>query len=102
MGYFLGIGRAGGAVLVLGTAVGALVGRGDPARRRAARFRAADHFIAVVAPMVRTRAHLAAVVVSVAGGLVFAGLPWGAGLLVAAALALLAGALTEIRAERTS
>jgi predicted branched-subunit amino acid permease len=55
-------------------------------------------FISLAAPMLKTRAHGIAAAVSIVAGLALAGMPWGTGLLVAAGLALLAGALAEGRA----
>ncbi|RVV97815.1 branched-chain amino acid ABC transporter permease [Mesobaculum littorinae] len=57
-------------------------------------------FIALVAPLVRTVAHAAAVAVSAVSALAFAGLPAGTGLLLAAALAMATGALVETAQER--
>jgi predicted branched-subunit amino acid permease len=52
-------------------------------------------FLAMVGPMLRTLAHVAACFVSVVGALVFQFLPYGTGLLVAALLAMLTGAWVE-------
>ena len=52
-------------------------------------------FLALVSPMLRTRADLAAAVVSAGGTLALIGLPYGTGLLVAAGLAMTAGVLVE-------
>jgi len=64
-------------------------------------------FIALIAPGLRTLAHLVAALVAVAMGLALAGLPWNLGLLAAALLAMAAGAEVErcgfarpLRAER--
>ncbi|MDP5305902.1 AzlC family ABC transporter permease [Paracoccus spongiarum] len=57
-------------------------------------------FLAMIAPMLRTVAHLVACFVAVAGALAFAGLPSGLGLLIAAPIGMVAGALVEARAER--
>lgn len=54
-------------------------------------------FAALVGPMLRTGAHAVAAAVSVAGTLALSGLPWNAGLLVAALLAMAAGAAVERR-----
>jgi hypothetical protein len=54
----------------------------------------------MVAPMLRTVAHVAAAGVSVAGALVLAGLPAGTGLLVAALAAMATGAAVERAMER--
>jgi len=52
-------------------------------------------FLAMVGPMLRSRADVAAAVVSVLGTLALIRLPYGTGLLVAAALAMAAGVLVE-------
>jgi predicted branched-subunit amino acid permease len=57
-------------------------------------------FLAMVAPMLRTVAHVAAAGVSVAGALVLAGMPAGTGLLVAALAAMVTGATVERATER--
>ena len=54
-------------------------------------------FLALVGPMLKSRAHVAAAFVSVAGALAFAWLPWNLGLIVAAILAMAAGAEVERR-----
>jgi hypothetical protein len=50
--------------------------------------------------MLRSLAHVAAAMTSVLLALLLAGLPYGAGLLVAAAGAMIVGAGTEIAMER--
>jgi predicted branched-subunit amino acid permease len=57
-------------------------------------------FLAMVAPMLRTVAHVAAAGVSVVGALVLAGMPAGTGLLVAALAAMVTGAAVERAMER--
>ncbi|MGL4312208.1 MAG: AzlC family ABC transporter permease [Paracoccaceae bacterium] len=52
-------------------------------------------FLAMIAPMLRTPAHLAACFVAILGSLVFAGLPSGLGLLIASPLGMAVGALVE-------
>ena len=59
-------------------------------------------FIALFAPMVRTLAHLAAVLVSITGTLLLSGVPYSLGLLIAATLAMLAGAQVELWHTRRS
>ena len=53
-------------------------------------------FLAIVAPMLKTLAHVAAAVTSIVVALLLAGLPYGLGLIIAALLALIAGAQTEV------
>lgn len=55
-------------------------------------------FMALVGPMLKTRAHVAAAFVSVVAALAFAWVPWNLGLIIAATLALLTGAEVERRA----
>lgn len=81
------------------TLFGALVGQAIPPEF-ALDFAVPITFLAMIAPMVRTLAHLAAAVTSVVLALVFAGLPYGAGLLVAAAGAMAVGAGVEVAMER--
>ena len=57
-------------------------------------------FLALVAPMVKSLAHLAATCVSMSVALALIHLPSGTGLLIAAAAAMLTGALVEIWLER--
>lgn len=56
-------------------------------------------FLALMAPMLRTRAHLIAAFVSVLVSLLAAGLPYSLGLLVAGVLAMMAGARAEVYFE---
>ncbi|MBP7001569.1 AzlC family ABC transporter permease [Amaricoccus sp.] len=78
------------------TVAGALIGSGLPAAL-ALDFAVPIAFIALFAPALRSLPHLAAALVSVVVALLLAGLPYGIGLLVAATLAMLAGALVELR-----
>jgi predicted branched-subunit amino acid permease len=57
-------------------------------------------FLAMVSPMLKSRAHVAAAAVSVSVALALVGLPSGMGLLVAAAAAMVTGALVESWDER--
>lgn len=57
-------------------------------------------FIALIGPMLRTLAHVAAAFVSVVGALAFAFLPYNLGLLLAALAAMGAGAAVEIWLQR--
>ena len=57
-------------------------------------------FLAMIAPMLRTPAHLAACFVAILGSLVFAGLPSGLGLLIASPLGMATGAIVEAWSER--
>lgn len=74
--------------------LGATVGRAIP-EGIALDFAMPITFLAMIAPMLRTPAHLAACFVAILGSLVFAGLPSGLGLLIASPLGMAAGALVE-------
>lgn len=74
--------------------VGATVGRAIP-DDIALDFAMPITFLAMIAPMLRTPAHLAACFVAILGSLLFAGLPSGLGLLIASPLGMAVGALVE-------
>ena len=57
-------------------------------------------FLAMVAPMLRTPAHLVAAFVSVVVSLLAAGVPYSLGLIIAGICAMVAGAHTEVMLER--
>jgi 4-azaleucine resistance transporter AzlC len=76
------------------TIAGALVGRAIP-EGYALDFAVPIAFLAMTAPMLRTGAHWAAATVGVAVTLALHGLPYGTGLLVGAALGMIAGAVVE-------
>lgn len=78
---------------------GAMIGRALPPEY-ALDFALPITFLAMVAPMLRSVPHLVAAGVSIALSLVLAGMPYGTGLLVAASVAMAAGALTERWQER--
>ncbi|MTE02002.1 branched-chain amino acid ABC transporter permease [Paracoccus sp. YIM 132242] len=79
--------------------VGATVGRAIP-DDIALDFAMPITFLAMIAPMLRTPAHLAACFVAVLGSLVLAGLPSGLGLLIASPLGMAAGAAVEVWSGR--
>ena len=56
-------------------------------------------FLAMIAPMLRTTAHLAACFVAITAALLLAWLPSGLGLLIAAPLGMATGAIVEARTE---
>ena len=76
------------------TVIGALLGGSIP-DSLALDFAVPITFLALIAPMLRTRAHVAAALVSVTVALVLAFLPYNLGLLVAALLAMTTGAEVE-------
>ena len=98
MAYFFGSATPIAPCWVAATAVGAIVGEAIP-ESLALDFALPITFIALVAPMLKTLAHVAAAAVSVVVALILAGLPAGTGLLIAAACAMLTGALVETWAE---
>lgn len=79
----------------LSTWLGALVGQRIPPEF-ALDFALPITFIALIAPMLRTAAHVAAAGTSVLLALMLAWMPWNAGLLVAAAVAMMVGARVEL------
>jgi predicted branched-subunit amino acid permease len=81
------------------TVAGALLGREIPPGF-ALDFALPITFIAILAPMLRTLAHVAAALTSIVATLALSFLPYNTGLLVAAALAMAAGARTELWLER--
>ena len=78
---------------------GALVGEAIP-EDYALDFAVPITFLAICAPMLRSIPHVVAAAVSILAALLFAGLPYGSGLLVAGVLAMAAGAGTELMLER--
>lgn len=78
------------------TLTGALVGQAIPPAL-SLEFAAPICFIALIGPMLRTLPHLVTAAVAVLGAILFSGLPTGVGLIVAAFVAMLAGAETERR-----
>jgi predicted branched-subunit amino acid permease len=79
---------------IISTIVGALAGRAIPADY-ALDFAVPITFLAMTAPMLRTRAHWVAATVAVGVTLALHAMPYGTGLLVAAALGMAAGAAVE-------
>lgn len=78
------------------TLAGALLGQTIPPEF-ALDFAVPIAFLAIVAPMLRTLAHVAAALTSLTLGLVLAFLPYSSGLLIAAAVAMVVGAEVERR-----
>ncbi len=83
----------------LATWVGAVFGKAIPPEY-ALDFAVPIAFLAMVAPMLRTLAHVVAAVTSVALALALSGLPYNSGLLFAAVGAMCAGAMVETWSER--
>jgi predicted branched-subunit amino acid permease len=99
MAYFFGTALPVWVAWYLSTLAGALIGRGVP-DSWALDFALPVAFLAILAPMVRTLAHLVAALVSLAASLALAVLPFNTELLVAAVLAMMAGAEVERRRGR--
>lgn len=57
-------------------------------------------FIALTAPLLRSTAHVVAALVSIVAAIGFAWVPWSLGIIVAAVLAMVAGAQTELWLKR--
>jgi len=96
--YFFGVATPIAPIWMGMTLVGALVGQAIP-EAWALDFIMPIMFLAMVAPMVKSLAHVAAACVSVAVALALVNLPSGTGLLIAAGAAMLTGALVEIWQE---
>ncbi len=78
------------------TLAGALLGQGIPPEY-ALDFAVPITFLALIAPMLKTFAHVSAAAVSIVAALAFAWMPYNSGLLVAATLAMMVGAEIERR-----
>lgn len=94
--YFFGVMTPLAPVWYAATLAGGLAGAAIPAGF-ALDFALPITFLALVAPAVRTLAHLAAAFVSVVVALLAAGLPPGMGILLAGLMGMLAGAEVERR-----
>lgn len=81
------------------TLVGAVMGASIP-ESWALDFALPIAFLAMIAPMLRTTAHLVAALVSIVTAILAAGLPYNSGLLIAGLAAMMAGARTEVWLER--
>lgn len=96
MAYYLGVAMSICPVWYLATWGGAVLGTAIPAGLPID-FAVPITFLALIVPMLRSAAHVAAALVSIIGVLVFAFLPFNLGLLVAALLAMMTGAEVERR-----
>ena len=99
LAYFFGAALAMCAPWVIASVLGYTLGKAIPPEL-ALDFAVPITFLAMIGPMLRTLAHVAAALVSIIGALVFSFLPSGMGLLVAAPLAMGTGALVEVWSER--
>lgn len=97
--YFLGTATPITPLWVIMTLVGILAGTAIP-DAWALDFIMPIMFLAMVAPMLKSIAHVAAAMASIIVALVLSGMPSGTGLLVAAAVAMLTGAAVETWMEK--
>ncbi len=97
--FFLGVAAPVAPLWYVATWVGATLGATVP-EAWALDFALPITFIALLGPLLRTVPNIAAALVSAAMALVLRGLPPGIGLILAAACALVTGALVEIWLER--
>ncbi|MEM1361875.1 MAG: AzlC family ABC transporter permease [Pseudomonadota bacterium] len=99
LAYYAGTAALSTPAWYVMTLAGALIG-GKLPHSMALDFALPITFLAVVAPALKTLAHLAAAVTSVVLALALSWLPYSSGLLVAAGFAMAAGAATEIAMEK--
>lgn len=97
--YFLGLATPITPAWVIMTLVGILAGSAIP-EAWALDFAIPIMFLAMVAPMMKSPAHVAAAAVSILVALLLINLPSGTGLLIAAAAAMVTGAAVETLTER--
>jgi predicted branched-subunit amino acid permease len=98
LAYFLGTGMPLGVSWYIATFSGAVLGEKMPSGL-GVDFAVPITFLAVVAPMLKSLAHVAAAMTSVILVLALSFMPYGTGLLVAAVVALLVGFLVETWTE---
>lgn len=99
MAYFSGVLSPIVPLWYICTVLGALVGAQIP-ESWALDFALPITFLALVAPMLRTAAHLIAALVGIAISLLAAGVPYSLGLIIAGTLGMMAGAQAEVWLER--
>jgi predicted branched-subunit amino acid permease len=99
LAYYLGVTVLVSPVWYAATLAGAMMGEAIPASLPLD-FAVPAAFIAMVAPMLRSLPRVVAAFVSVAVALAGAGLPWNLGLMIAAPLAMAAGAAAEVALAR--
>lgn len=97
--YFSGTAVAMCIPWMLGSWLGAVLGSVIP-DNIALDFAMPITFLAMIAPMLRSVAHLAACFVAIIAALLFAGLPSGLGLMLAAPLGMVTGAVVEVLTDR--
>lgn len=99
LGYFFGTSISCCIPWFVASAVGFTLGRAIP-ESWALDFALPITFLAMIAPMLRSLAHVAAATVAVLAALAFSGLPSGLGVLLAAPLAMASGVAVELLVER--
>lgn len=97
--YFLGVALVISPLWCVFTYIGARLGATVPADIEIA-FILPIAFLSMVAPMLKSLAHVAAAFVSIIVAISLAGLPAGSGLLIAAVCAMLTGVVVETWMER--
>lgn len=98
-GYFFGAITPILPLWMAATVTGAVMGRAIP-QDYALDFAMPITFLAMIAPLLQSRAHLAAAAVSVVLTLMLGFLPYGTGLLIAAATGMAVGAILEALQEK--
>ncbi|WP_406648385.1 AzlC family ABC transporter permease [Aliisedimentitalea scapharcae] len=101
MAYFLGTNAVIAPLWYSATLTGALLGSQVP-DSWALDFVLPITFLALVAPMIRSGAHVVAALVAIVTALLAAWLPYNLGLIVAGVLGMMAGAQTELMLSRRS
>lgn len=99
LAYFFGAAVAMCIPWIAASWLGATLGRAIP-DDIALDFAMPITFLAMIAPMLRTPAHMAACFVSIVAALLLAGLPSGLGMMIAALFGMATGALLEVWTER--
>ena len=99
MAYFFGTVTPVVPLWYIFTLIGAMVGSSVP-DSWALDFAIPITFLAMIAPMFRTPAHVVAALVASVAGLLTAGVPYSLGLIIAGLAGMMAGAQTELWLER--
>lgn len=99
LAYFVGCMSLMTPIWYAATLTGALLGQALPASL-SLDFAVPICFTALLAPLLRSVPHVVTALVSCVGALAFAAVPWSLGLPLAAVLAMLAGAQTELWLQR--
>jgi predicted branched-subunit amino acid permease len=99
MAYFFGTSALIAPLWYTATLVGAVMGSQIP-ESWALDFALPIAFLAMIGPMLRTPAHIAAALVSIVVAILAVGIPYNLGLLVAGAAAMMTGAQVELMLKR--